>query len=275
MERRIIGAGLFAGLIAGIVSYVFARIFIEPQVGKAIAYEEGHGAAEEAMNAAMGHGGHDHGDVEVFTRSVQENIGAGVGTVVFGLAMGAFFAVAFVVLWAYIGRRWPSTDPRAVAGVLGLLGFVAAFGVPFFVYPANPPAVGDPDTIGARSGSFLTITLVSVIAMIIAVVVALHLRERLSGLGAAVVSGIGYLVVIGIAKALLPQFHEIPEPLKNDQGTIVYPGFPAEVVGLFRVYVVANQVVLWTVLTLVFAVAISAIARRGARSADDLVAASS
>ena len=39
-----------------------------------------------------------------------------------------------------------------MTAVVGLLGFIAAFGVPFFVYPANPPAVGNDDTIGERSG---------------------------------------------------------------------------------------------------------------------------
>lgn len=268
MERKFIGAGLFAGLIAGIISFVFARIFIEPQVAKAIAYEEGRGHAEELLSG--GGQGHEHG--ELFSRSVQENIGAGIGTVVFALAIGAFFAVAFTVLWAYVGRRWPSTDPAAVVGVLGLLGFVAVFAVPFFLYPANPPAVGDDDTIGARSGAFLTITVVSVVAMIVAVVVAVQLRDRLGGLGGATVAGIGYLVVIAIAKALLPEFHEVPEALKDGNGAIVFPGFPGDVIGDFRVYAIANQVVLWTVLTLVFAAAISAISRRTARAAGDLVA---
>ncbi|GAB10559.1 hypothetical protein GOARA_060_00100 [Gordonia araii NBRC 100433] len=277
MERKFIGAGLFAGLVAGIVSFVFARIFIEPQVAKAIDYEGGRGAAEEALAGHADHaaGGHHHGEeAELFSRSVQENIGAGVGSVVFALAIGALFAVAFTLLWAYVGRRWPSTDPRAVVGVLGLLGFIAVFGVPFFFYPANPPAVGDDDTIGARSGAFLTITLVSVIAMIVAVVVALQLRDRLGGLGGATVAGIGYLVVITVAKLLLPEFHEVPEAVKNEQGAIVFPGFPGGVIADFRVYAIANQVVLWTVLTLVFAAAISAFIRRNAQSAADLVDAS-
>ncbi len=269
MERKFIGAGLLAGLVAGLVSFVFARIFIEPQVAKAIEYEEGRSHAEEAL--AGGAHGHEHG--EVFSRSVQETIGAGIGSVVFAVAMGAFFAVAFTVLWAYVGRRWPATDPRAVVAVLGALGFVAAFGVPFFLYPANPPAVGADDTIGARSGAFLTITVVSVVAMIAAVCVALQLRDRIGGVGGAVVAGVGYLVVIAVAKALLPEFHEVPEALTDDKGAIVFPGFPGGVIGDFRTYAIANQVVLWTVLTLVFAAAISAFIRRNARPVGDLVAA--
>ncbi|MGV9710498.1 CbtA family protein [Gordonia sp. NPDC003424] len=249
MEKKFIGAGLLSGLIAGIVAYVFARLFIEPQVAKAIDYEEGRSHAEEML--AGEHGGHEHG--EVFTRSVQENIGAGVGTVVFAVCMGAFFAVAFTLLWAYLGRRYPATDPRWVAAALGVIGFVSMFAVPFFVYPANPPAVGNDDTIGARSGAFLTITLLSVAFAILAVLVALSLRPRIGGLVSGVVGGIGYLAAVTVAAAFLPEFHEVPGPLTNDAGQIVFAGFPGDVIGDFRVFAIANQVILWTVLTVVFA----------------------
>ncbi|MFW0796048.1 CbtA family protein [Gordonia sp. CPCC 205515] len=257
MEKKFIGAGLFSGLIAGIVAYVFARLFIEPQVAKAIDYEEGRSHAEEML--AGDTGAHEHG--EVFTRSVQENIGAGVGTVVFAVCMGAFFAVAFTILWSYLGRRYPATDPRMVAAALGVIGFVALFAVPFFVYPANPPAVGNDDTIGARSGAFLTITLLSVAFAIVAVIITLLLRPRLGGLVSGILGALGYLVAVTITAALMPEFHEVPGPVTNDAGQIVFPGFPGDVIGDFRVYAIANQVILWTVLTVVFALVLGRLMR--------------
>ena len=104
-------------------------------MAKAIDYEDGRGAAEEALS---GEHGHEH---EVFTRSVQENIGAATGTLVFALCMGAFFAVAFTVLWSYVGRRYPATDPRAVAAALGAIGLVVAFGCrSSSTRPTRPPS---------------------------------------------------------------------------------------------------------------------------------------
>lgn len=262
MEKKFIGAGLLSGLIAGIVAYIFARIFIEPQVAKAIDYEDGRSHAEEALMAAHGEGGgHDHG--EVFTRSVQENIGAGVGTVIFAVAMGAFFAIAFTILWTYLARHVPDTDPRWAAAAVGVLGFIAFYGVPFFAYPANPPAVGDDDTIGARSSAYLTITVVAVVAMVVAVVVALWLRPRWGGLASAVVAAVGFLIVVTIAIALLPEFHEVPQAVM-DGDRIVFPGFPGAVIGDFRVYSIANQVILWTVLTTVFAGVLTLMSRASA-----------
>ncbi len=249
MEKKFIGVGLLSGLIAGIVAFVFARRFVEPQVARAIDYEEARSHAEEVL-AGSDPSVHEHG--EVFTRSVQENIGAGVGTIAFAVCLGAFFAVAFIVLWTYIGRRHPSTDPRMVAAAIGSIGFVAVFAVPFLAYPASPPAVGDDTTIGPRTGAFLTITACSVGFAIAAVVVALWLRPRIGGLVSGVVAAAAYLVAVGITIALLPGFHEVPTALMNGD-RILFPGFPGDVIADFRVYTIATQVTLWAVLTLMFA----------------------
>ncbi|WP_040517567.1 CbtA family protein [Gordonia neofelifaecis] len=255
MERKFTGAGVLAGLIAGLVAFVYARIFIEPQVAAAIEYEDERSHAESLVT---GQHAHEH---EIYTRTVQENIGAGVGTVVFAVAMGALFAVAFTVLWAYIGRRWPSADPRIVAVALGAVSFVAVVGVPFFVYPPNPPAVGEEDTIGARSGAYLTLTLVSLGLMIAAVVLGFRLAGRIGGLWSGVVAAAAYLVGVTITASLLPEFKEIPGPVMNGD-TIVGAGFPGQVVADFRVYAIADQVLLWTVLTVVFVALLGVMMRR-------------
>ena len=52
MEKQIIGRGLLAGAVAGVLAFVFARIFVEPVIGRAIEFEDGVGAAHEAMRAA-------------------------------------------------------------------------------------------------------------------------------------------------------------------------------------------------------------------------------
>ena len=59
MEKQIIGRGLLAGALAGVLAFVFAKIFLEPIIGRAIDFEDGIGAAHEAMEVAGG--GHSHG----------------------------------------------------------------------------------------------------------------------------------------------------------------------------------------------------------------------
>ena len=59
MEKQIIWRGLLAGAAAGVLTFIFARIFIEPVIELAIGYEDGIGAAREALEGAAS--GHDHG----------------------------------------------------------------------------------------------------------------------------------------------------------------------------------------------------------------------
>lgn len=52
MEKHIIWRGLLAGAGAGVLAFVFARLFAAPQTARAIEYEDGVGAAREAMDSA-------------------------------------------------------------------------------------------------------------------------------------------------------------------------------------------------------------------------------
>lgn len=256
MEKKFIGAGLCAGLISGIITYVFARIFLQPQVSAAITYEEGRASAQEALDSAGAHA-HDHG--EVFSRAMQANLGAAVGSIAFALCMGALFAVAFTLLWSHVGSRHPDTDPRWVAAALGAAGFISVFAIPYLVYPANPPAVGSDETIGARTSAFLTITLVSVLAAVAStMLVTGWLRARFGGLVSALAGVTVYLAVIAVTATILPSFDEVPGPLM-DGTAIAYPGFPADVLGAFRMYTIADHAVLWASLTTVFALFLTAL----------------
>jgi len=86
VEKRLIARGLLAGTVAAVLAFLFARLFAEPVIGRAIGYEDGRTDAEEA------HGVHEHG-VELFTRGVQSNVGLGFGVLIFGVAMGALFGL--------------------------------------------------------------------------------------------------------------------------------------------------------------------------------------
>jgi hypothetical protein len=87
MEKRRIGRGVLAGALGGLCAFVFAQIFVEPVIGRAVAFEDAR------MQAAHEQGVHEHG-AELFSRAVQANIGMGFGVLAFGVAIGALLAVA-------------------------------------------------------------------------------------------------------------------------------------------------------------------------------------
>ena len=57
--------------------------------------------------------------------------------------------------------------------------------------------------------------------------------------------------------AILPTIDETPGPLVDDAGTIVYEGFPADVLYEFRLYSLGTQAVIYATIGLVFAALVS------------------
>ena len=262
MERKLVLRGVLAGAVAGLLAFLFARIFAEGPIQKAIDYETARDAAQDALNKAAGIAG-EHAHSEIFSRTVQADVGLGVGLIAFGAAMGALFAVAYTVCLGRVGGLRPRTISLAVAAG----GFLGIFLVPFLKYPANPPSIGHSDTIKQRGSLYLVMVGCAVVLLIAAVVLGRHLRTRFGNWNAALLAGGAYVVAIGAVMLLLPSFGDLafnkanygnfatetPQPLKNADGMIVFPGFPADVLFDFRSYSVAAQLVLWTTLGLVFA----------------------
>jgi predicted cobalt transporter CbtA len=252
MEKQIIGRGLLAGALAGVLAFVVARIFVEPVIERAIGYEDGVGAAHEAMETAPGHGGPEHG-VELFTRGVQANIGMGFGVLAFSIAMGALFAVVFAVTYGRVGNVSARVLSLLIAG--GML--LSLYVVPALKYPANPPAVSLDETIHQRTLLYLLMVVVSAALLVGAVYLGRQLVARLGSWNATLVAAGGYVVAMAIVMLVLPRIDETPGPLRDDAGNIVFGGFPADDLYQFRLYSLAVQVVMWTTIGLVFAALIS------------------
>jgi predicted cobalt transporter CbtA len=225
MERRIIAHGLLAGAIAGVVAFLFARVFVEPAIGRAIGFEEAHSEA-----------GHDHG-AELFTRGVQANIGMGFGVVAFAVALGALFAVVFVVAYG----RLRGVQPRALSILLALVAFGAVTFVPALKYPPNPPSIGHEETIRDRTGLYLLMVLLSVALAIGAVWLGRRLVSQLGAWSATLIAVGGYVLGVVVVMMVLPPIAETTED------------FPADVLYDFRLYSLGTQFVMWATIGVVFA----------------------
>jgi predicted cobalt transporter CbtA len=249
VEKRIIARGVLAGAVAGLIAFLFARIFAEPRIQDAINYEDARHEAQEALDRAAGVAVvHEH-DHELFSRAVQGNLGIGLGMVAFGVAMGALFAVAYMVCLGRVGN----VRPRTLALLLAGAGFLTLQLVPFLKYPANPPAIGAEETIGRRSAYYLIMVLASVLFVILAGILGQRLRDRFGTWNASLLAGAAFVVATGVLMALLPSFHETPPALKDPQGGIVFPGFDADLLYEFRLYSLGAQLLLWAAIGLVFA----------------------
>jgi len=262
MVKQLIARGALSGAAAGLVAFLFARIFAEPVISKAIDYESARDAAQDALDKAAGVAV-PAGGPDIFSRTVQMDVGIGAGLILFGAAMGALVAVGYVIAIGRVGK----VRPFQLALILPVFYFLGVFMVPFLKYPANPPAIGHEETIRTRGALYLITVTVSCIALFLAVYYGQKLHKRISLYYTVLIMGGAFIVVMGVLFAILPplgdlsanvaeygkQATETPLPLTDANGNLVFPGFPADLLARFRVYAIINQVILWGGIALLFA----------------------
>jgi predicted cobalt transporter CbtA len=263
MGQRLILRGLASGALGGLLAFVFARILAEPVIQRAIDYESGRDAAEEAWRRAAGlaMAGHDH---ELFSRGVQRNTGLPVGIILLGIAMGGLVAVAYALVAP--GMR-PRPRPRVVALLIAAAGFAGFFLLPFLKYPAEPPGMEHVQSIHTRGGLYLAMVAISVVSVVVAGLAARRLAPRLGGRKASLAALVGFAVWVAIVAAILPSV-EPSQPLRDASGAVVYPRFPSDLLFRFRLCAIGVQVVLWTTVGLAFGVLVERLTATAPRAAD-------
>jgi predicted cobalt transporter CbtA len=230
------------GLLAGLCAATFGRIAGEPAIRDAIAIEEA--GASAAPADGDDHVG-DHEEEARVSRADQSGAGRFGAYVLSGAAFGALLGL--VTHGLRQGR--PEIQRRVyLAGAILAGGFTVG---PWFKYPPNPPAVGDPDTLAKRQSLYVVMICLTIGVGLVATIVARHLRalgwdehRRIPAVVASVV------VPLGLALALLPP---APDPIE----------VPATLLWRFRLASLGGNLTMWLVLTLgVGWVATEAVRRR-------------
>jgi predicted cobalt transporter CbtA len=216
---------MLVGLLAGFLAFAFARWVGEPEVERAITFET-------RMDQAKG----EAPEPEMVSRQVQKSLGLLTGVVVYGTAIGGLFGLIFAFAYGRIGI----THPRTLSAVLAALGFVAIVLVPTLKYPANPPSVGRPETIGVRTAAFFLLIVFSVAAMVLALQVRRKFSIRLGDWNSSLLAGALFLLIMGIVCYVLPVVDEVPA------------GFPVTLMWRFRIASLGIQAVMWATLGILF-----------------------
>ena len=233
--------GMLVGIIAGLLCFSFLKVVGEPQVNRAIAFETqlDEAKAEAAAQALIAQGlaaPKEEPEPELVSRGVQASIGLFIGVMIYNIAFGGLFALAFALAYGRMG----DFGPRSTAALMAILGLIAVYVVPNLKYPANPPSVGDPATIGPRTALYFSMIAISLAAMIAAGVLRLRLLPRYGAWNAFLIAATAYLLVVIVVGLALPAVNEVPE------------GFPAVVLWQFRVASLGAQVIMWITIGLVF-----------------------
>jgi hypothetical protein len=186
--------GLAAGAAGGAVAALFIRVVTETQIGFALQFENASGL------------GAGPGEAAEFSRGTQ-HWGGMLAAVIYGAILGMVLAVAVAALHHRI--RAQNEFGRVAKVAAG--AFVALVLLPNLKYPANPPTVGNPDTIGERTRLFLSFMGGSVLFVVGAWVLWEHLTDRgIDGAPRFMAVAAAFATVVTLAFVLWPAS---PDPI--------------------------------------------------------------
>lgn len=159
---NIIAVALLAGVLSGALYGLVNIVLVTPYIDRAV----------ELESSRLGE------SVDIAYRVWQKE-----GAVLAGLLAGVAYSSIFSIVYAYMASRNPQGITIRRGITMALIIWFVLYLMPMLKYPANPPAVGDPETIYYRQSIYITYLLISSIS---AVALAL-LRARFVAAPVAVV----------------------------------------------------------------------------------------
>lgn len=146
----LVGITLSSGVIAGIILAFLNLGIVEPTIDKAIALEvQNQVSSGENVNMT-----------ELIDYRYWQKAGAFAGGAIYGAGLASLFGVVFV----FARSKLPGKNNKQKAILLAGIMWLVLFLMVALKYPANPPAVGDPETIYYRETLYVGYILISGLA---------------------------------------------------------------------------------------------------------------
>ncbi len=213
-------SGVIAGVILAGVSYFVAEPFIDQAIGIEV---DNSIASGEVVDFD-----------ELSSYRVWQKEGTFAAGAFLGLTYGAILGIIYVISRKYL----PSSSDRKKALILAAIMCLSLYIVPFIKYPANPPAVGDPETIGLRDSLYTSYQLASGL-IALGVSILMYKLQR--------ISYIKYVIPVfylGLVASIYAVF-----PANPDEITA-----PMDLVNAFRAVTFGTMVMFYLVLGTIFGI---------------------
>ena len=211
---------LVSGAAAGAVYGAANQAMVEPYLDEAIGIENqnilGSGDVDDDLEFL----------VEYESYRLWQKGGQMLASVILGMSLGALFGIVYYLARAVLPGGHDIKKALVLAGVMWLVLFM----VPLLKYPANPPTVGDADTVEERSVLWAILVAVSGFSALGFYILSRRMRGR-----SRLLCAVGYCAVVGAAFAVLPDGPDAS-------------GAPADLVWGFRVAAAAAVAVYWVAL---------------------------
>lgn len=240
--------GAAAGAAAGCAAALMMWLVVEPLLRKAL-------VIEDARNART-MSGHRMSEME---EPLVSRTGQVLGGMTTGLIVRLIFGVVFAIVFGKVRHRLPATTDYGRSLMLALLGFGVFTLAPALKIPGNPPAVGDPATVGRRTLIYVLTILIALALVLAAFELDRFLASRhLSSPVRTTLVVIAFVAVAGTVFALTPG---TPNKIASDM--------PAKLIWDFRIAYLAQLGLMWATLGMVFGLLVTP-RRQGAAAAGEV-----
>ena len=138
---------LLAGAIAGTILGAINQVAVEPYIDYAVELEmQNTNQSSQIINPA-----------EFTAYRLWQRGGEMLAGTILGLSIGSLFGIVF----AYTHSSVPGSNNKKKALIVAGIMWFVLFLMPALKYPANPPAVGDPETIYYRQSLYVAFLVIS------------------------------------------------------------------------------------------------------------------
>ncbi len=194
---------LIAGAIAGFILAVLNQGIVEPYIDQAINIENQNAISKgEVINPQ------EFNDYRLWQK---------IGEIAAGTTLGVSLGALFGMVFAYARNSIPGSNNKKKALILAGIMLLVIYIVPALKYPANPPAVGDPETIYYRESLYIAILIISGLG---ALGIAFLYRMLGDKKAKQVLMPLLYIAIIATAFMVLP-----PNPDENTAPMDLVMGF--------------------------------------------------
>ena len=180
---------LVSGFVAGVIHGTVNLVIVEPYLDEAIEIENQNlfatGLAEDTPQFWA-----EYSSYRDWQKSGQLLAGG-----ILGMSIGALFGIVF----AYSRNSLPKGHTLKKTFVLAAIMWLTIFIIPFLKYPANPPTVGDVDTVVLRSTLYLSFIAISGFSAVGFFILYKKLQNKKKGL-----AFVGYAVFITTVFFIMP-----------------------------------------------------------------------
>ena len=194
---------LISGCFAGLVHGGLNLILVEPYLDQAISIE----------NQTLFATGEEEDTTSFWVEYNSYRVWQKGGQVLAGAILGTSIAALVGIVFLFVRKSLPEGNNVKKTLILSGLMWFTIFVIPFLKYPANPPTVGDAETVVMRGILFLSFITISGLGAVAFYQVYKKLQNK------KFLAFVGYAVIIGVAFFLMPENpDEITAPMDLVEG---------------------------------------------------------